>query len=47
MTEFDIIVQGTPNPHAAKFVLERPALGTGSRSYFAAEDATGDSLIVP
>ncbi len=44
MTELDIIVQGTPNPQAAKFVLGQPALGTGSRYYFAAEEATGDSL---
>lgn len=37
-------VEGTPNPNAAKFVLDRPLLGEGSRSYFAPGDAEEDPL---
>ncbi len=40
----EITVQGTPNPNAAKFVLDRQVPGEGSRSYFDAEDASGDAL---
>lgn len=40
----DIRVEGTPNPNAAKFVLDRPLLGEGSRSYFDREAARGDPL---
>lgn len=44
MPELEITVQGTPNPHAAKFNLGLDAIGSGSRSYFTAEDAVGDAL---
>ncbi|MFQ5529506.1 MAG: NifU N-terminal domain-containing protein [Gemmatimonadota bacterium] len=37
-------VQGTPNPNAAKFVLDRSALGDEGRTYFDAESAEHDSL---
>lgn len=40
----NITVEGTPNPNAAKFVLDRDVPGEGSRSYFDAESATGDAL---
>ena len=39
-----ITVEGTPNPHAAKFVLDRDVPGEGSRSYFDAASATEDPL---
>lgn len=39
-----ITVEGTPNPHAAKFVLDRDIPGEGSRSYFDPESAAGDPL---
>jgi hypothetical protein len=39
-----ITVEGTPNPNAAKFVLDRDVPGEGSRSYFDLESATGDRL---
>ena len=39
-----ITIQGTPNPNAAKFVLDRPVPGEGSRSYFDAESADEDRL---
>lgn len=42
--EIQITVEGTPNPHAAKFVLDRDIPGKGSRSYFDPESATGDPL---
>ncbi len=42
--ELDIQVQGTPNPHAAKFTLSRTLPVEGSRSYFAPSDAEGDDL---
>lgn len=46
MTDADIqiTVEGTPNPHAAKFVLNRDIPGEGSRSYFDAESAAEDPL---
>lgn len=43
-TDIEITVQGTPNPNAAKFVLDREVPGEGSRSYFDAESAEGDRL---
>jgi hypothetical protein len=39
-----ITVEGTPNPNAAKFVLDRQVPGAGSRSYFDSESAAGDQL---
>ncbi len=39
-----ITVQGTPNPDAAKFLLDRPVPEGGSRSYFNALEAAGDPL---
>jgi hypothetical protein len=42
--ELSITIQGTPNPNAAKFVLDRPVPGDGSRSYFDAESAAEDRL---
>lgn len=43
-SDLNIEVQGTPNPHAAKFVLDRSVPGEGSRSYFNAESASEDAL---
>jgi NFU1 iron-sulfur cluster scaffold homolog, mitochondrial len=37
-------VQGTPNPNAAKFVLDRSVLGDEGRTYFDAESAEPDAL---
>lgn len=37
-------VQGTPNPNAAKFVLEHSILGEQGRTYFDAESAESDAL---
>ena len=42
--EIDIQVEGTPNPHAAKFTLSRSLPVEGSRSYFDPTDAEGDAL---
>ena len=42
--DLTITIQGTPNPHAAKFVLDRPVPGEGSRSYFNADAAADDPL---
>ena len=42
--DLTISIQGTPNPNAAKFVLDRPVPGDGSRSYFDATSAEGDPL---
>ena len=39
-----ITVEGTPNPNAAKFVLDRDVPGGGSRSYFDAGAAAADPL---
>lgn len=44
MPEVSVHVEGTPNPNAAKFVLDRPLLGEGSRSYFEPDAAAGDPL---
>lgn len=44
MGEPKITVEGTPNPNAAKFVLDRAVPGGGSRSYFDPADARGDRL---
>lgn len=44
MPDIQITVQGTPNPNAAKFVLDRELPGSGSRSYFDAESASDDPL---
>ncbi|MGD8495248.1 MAG: NifU N-terminal domain-containing protein [Gemmatimonadales bacterium] len=37
-------VQGTPNPNAAKFVLDRSVLGDEGRTFFDAEAAAGNPL---
>lgn len=37
-------VQGTPNPNAAKFVLDRSLLGDEGRTFFDAEAAAGHPL---
>lgn len=44
MAEIEVEVEGTPNPHAAKFTLDRPLPLDESRSYFDAESAEGDPL---
>ena len=44
MSQADITVQGTPNPNAAKFVVDGASLGTRSRSYFGADEASDDEL---
>jgi hypothetical protein len=43
-SELTITIQGTPNPNAAKFVLDRPVPGEGSRSYFDSDAASEDPL---
>lgn len=45
MPEPKISVQGTPNPNAAKFNVDRPLVeGDASKSYFDAESARDDEL---
>lgn len=44
MAELEIDVEGTPNPHAAKFTLGRPLPIEESRSCFDADDAEGDPV---
>lgn len=44
MSGMKILVEGTPNPSAVKFVLETAALGSESRSYFSAAEASDDPL---
>jgi hypothetical protein len=44
MSELEVTIQGTPNPHAAKFTLSRSLELDDSRSYFDAEDAEDDPL---
>lgn len=44
MEDPEITVEGTPNPNAAKFVVEATLSEEGSRSYFGPEDAEGDRL---
>ena len=46
MSAADITVEGTPNPNAAKFVVEGAALGAGGRSYFDASEVGDDALAV-
>ena len=36
--------EGTPNPNAMKFVLDRPAVPAGSLSFTSPEEAAGDPL---
>ena len=43
-SDIQITVEGTPNPHAAKFVLNGDIPGEGSRSYFDPESAAEDLL---
>ncbi|WP_420633170.1 NifU N-terminal domain-containing protein [Candidatus Palauibacter sp.] len=43
-SDIQITIEGTPNPHAAKFVLEHDVPGEGSRSYFDPESAADDRL---
>ena len=42
--DIQISVEGTPNPNATKFVLDRDMPGEGSRSFFDAESAADDPL---
>jgi hypothetical protein len=45
MPDPNITVQGTPNPNAAKFTVDRTLVeGGSSRSYFDAAAAAGDGL---
>lgn len=44
MTSIEVTVEGTPNPNAAKFTLNRPLPLEESRSYFEPEAAEGDPL---
>jgi hypothetical protein len=44
MAELTVTVQGTPNPNAAKFSLDRPLPDQAGRSFFDAADAQGDQL---
>lgn len=44
MGDVKIEVEGTPNPNAAKFTLDRPLPVEESRSYFDAESAQDDPL---
>ncbi|MFQ5888925.1 MAG: NifU N-terminal domain-containing protein [Gemmatimonadota bacterium] len=44
MAELNVTVEGTPNPNAAKFVLDRPLPVTSGRSYFDPSATEGDSL---
>lgn len=44
MFQADITVEGTPNPNAAKFVVDGAALGAEGRSYFAADEVGEDEL---
>ncbi len=40
----NVTVEGTPNPNAAKFVLDRDVPGEGSQSYVELESAAGNAL---
>lgn len=42
--DIEIRVQYTPNPHAWKFVLNKPVLTEGKASYSSPEEATGNRL---
>lgn len=44
MAEIEVTVEGTPNPHAAKFTLDRSLPVDESRSYFDADSAAEDPL---
>ncbi|TFG64282.1 MAG: hypothetical protein E4H28_05380 [Gemmatimonadales bacterium] len=44
MTVPAVQVQGTPNPNAAKFVLDRSVLGEVGRTYFDSGSAEHDPL---
>lgn len=45
MPELNVSVQGTPNPNAAKFTVDRTLVEGGAAvSYFDAETASGDAL---
>lgn len=44
MTVPVVQVLGTPNPNAAKFVLDSDALGAASRTYFDVDAAADDPL---
>ena len=44
MSGADITVEGTPNPHAAKFVVAGASLGAESRSYFGADEVADDDM---
>ncbi len=45
MPDPNVTVQGTPNPNAAKFTVDRPLVEGGpSRSYFDRESAQADPL---
>ncbi|MGD2153296.1 MAG: NifU N-terminal domain-containing protein [Gemmatimonadales bacterium] len=45
MPDLSVHVQGTPNPHAAKFTVDRTLIeGGSSRSYFDPAAAAGDPL---
>jgi hypothetical protein len=44
MTLPAVQVQGTPNPNAAKFVLDQSVLGDEGRTYFDVESAENDVL---
>lgn len=44
MSEVRVSVEGTPNPNAAKFVLDRAAFGAESRSYFRPIESGVDPL---
>ena len=43
-SDIQIKVEGTPNPNAAKFVLDRKVPSEGSASYFDASSAQGTTL---
>jgi hypothetical protein len=44
MTVLAVQVHGTPNPNAAKFVLDRSVLGDDGRTFFDVESAEHDPL---
>lgn len=44
MADMKVTVEGTPNPNAAKFVLDRPLPEAEGRSYFEASAAEEDRL---
>jgi len=44
MAEPTVRFQPTPNPNAGKFSTDRTVVQNGSRSYFSAEQASGDPV---